>query len=47
MKTNIPFIISRSFLLTMRNVSDKRLKENQNPHFVFSNFLQKIMQFMR
>jgi len=31
-------IISRSFLLRMRNLSDKR-RENQNTHFVFSNFL--------
>ena len=30
-------IISRSFLLRMRNVSDKSYRENQNPHFVFSN----------
>jgi len=28
------FIISRSFLLRMRNVSDKR-KENQNTRFIF------------
>ena len=31
-------IISRSFLLGMRNVSDKRCRENQNTQFVFSNF---------
>jgi hypothetical protein len=31
-------IISRSFLLRMRNVSDKSCRENQNIHFVFSNF---------
>jgi hypothetical protein len=30
------FIISRSFLLRMRNVSDKLCRENQNTH-VFSN----------
>jgi hypothetical protein len=29
--------ISRSFLLRMRNVSDKSCRENQNTHFVFSN----------
>jgi len=29
-------IISRSFLLRMRNVSDKRCRENQSTHFVFS-----------
>jgi len=32
------FITSRSFLLKMRNVSDKSCRENQNTHFVFSNF---------
>ena len=31
-------IISRSFLLRMRNVSDKLCRENQNTHFMFSNF---------
>jgi len=31
-------IISRSFLLRMRNVSDRSCRENQNTHFVFSNF---------
>ena len=31
-------IISRSVLLRMRNVSDKSCRENQNTHFVFSNF---------
>jgi len=30
-------IISRTVLLTMRNVSDKSCTENQNTHFVFSN----------
>jgi hypothetical protein len=29
------FIISRSFLLRMRNVSDKVCREGQNTHFVF------------
>ena len=33
-------IISRTFLLRMRNVSDKSCRENQNTHFVFSNFLK-------
>jgi hypothetical protein len=32
-------IISRSFLLKMRNVSNEYCRENQNKHFVFSNFL--------
>ena len=30
--------ISRTFLLRMENVSDKICRENQNTHFVFSNF---------
>ena len=37
-------IISRSFLLRMRNVSNKTCRENQNTHFVFSNpFFPKMM----
>ena len=41
MKTNIHFfIISRSVLLTKRNVSDKSCRENQNTHFVFSFFFE-------
>jgi len=48
MKTNVHFfIISRSFLLRMRNVSDKSCTENQNTHFVFSNFFFEIVPFMR
>ena len=31
-------IISHSFLLRMRNVSDKSCRENQNTHFMFSDF---------
>jgi len=31
-------ITSRWILLRMRNVSDKNYRENQNTHFVFSNF---------
>ena len=39
MKTNIYFfIISRSVLLRTRNVSDKSYREDQNTHFVLSNF---------
>ena len=33
------FILSRSFLLRMRNVSDKSCRANQNKHFIFSNFI--------
>jgi len=32
------FVISRWIILRMRNVSDKSCRENQNTHFVFSNF---------
>jgi hypothetical protein len=31
------FVISRSFLLRTKNVSDKSCRENQNTHFIFSN----------
>jgi hypothetical protein len=41
------FIISRSVLLRIKNVSEKRCRENQKPHFVFSNFFSKIMPFVR
>jgi hypothetical protein len=34
------FIISRSFLLGVRNVSDKIGRDNQNSLFMFSNFFQ-------
>ena len=40
-------IICRSVLLRMRNVSDKSCRENQNTHFVFSNFSSQIVPFMR
>jgi hypothetical protein len=33
--------ICRLFLLRMRNISDKSCRENQNTHFVFSNFFPK------
>jgi len=37
-------IISRSFLLRMRNVSDKSCRENQNIHFMFNYiFFSKIV----
>ena len=32
------FIISCSVLRRMKNVSDKRCRENQNTHFMFNNF---------
>ena len=36
---SIFMVISRSIHLRMRNISDKICRENQNTHFVFSNFL--------
>jgi hypothetical protein len=48
---NTFLIISLSFLLRMRGVLDKSCRENQNKHFVFSNFFSfffsKIVPFMR
>ena len=35
------FLISHSILLRMKNISDKCCIENQNPYFMFSNFLFK------
>ena len=35
------FITSHSIILRMRNVSDKGCRENQNKHFVFTNFFSK------
>ena len=34
--------ISRWILLRMRNVSNKSCRENQNTHFMFSNFFRKL-----
>jgi hypothetical protein len=46
MKTNVHFfIICRSLLLRMRNVLDNSCRENQNIHFMFSNFCFKFMPF--
>jgi hypothetical protein len=39
-------IISRWILLRMRNVSDK-IRENQNPQFMFTILIPKIVPFMR
>jgi len=48
MKTNITFlVISRSFLLRIRNVPDKSCRENQNTHFISSNSFSKIVPFIR
>jgi len=44
MKTSIYFfIISRSVLLIMRNISNKSYRENQNTHFMFNNFLNRAV----
>jgi len=41
-------IISLSALRRMRNVSDKTCTENENTHFLSSNFIfPKIVPFMR
>jgi hypothetical protein len=37
------FIISRSFLLRMRNISDQNCAVNQNTHYVFRNFFFEIL----
>ena len=37
------FVISGSFLLRMRNVTNKRCRENQNTHFVLINPPPKIV----
>jgi len=51
MKTNRPvqffFIKSHLIPLRIKNVSDKSCTENQNTHFTFNNFFQKIVPFMR
>jgi len=38
-------IIFRKILLGMRNVSDRRCRENQNIHFMFKNVYLNIMFF--
>jgi hypothetical protein len=39
-------MVSCWILLRIRNVLDKSCKENQNTHFMFSNFFLKIVLFM-
>ena len=39
-------IISRSFRLRIRNVSDKSCRENQNILFMFNNIFSKIVPFI-
>jgi hypothetical protein len=46
MNNNTHFlIISRSVLLGMKNVTDKRYRENRNTHFVFNKSFSKIAPF--
>ena len=40
-------IISRSFILTRRNVSDKICSENQNTYFMFNEIFSNILLFMK
>jgi len=40
-------IMAVSFLLRMRNVSDKSCGGNENTHFVINNFFSKIVLLMR
>jgi len=47
-KTNTSFLItSRSVLHKMRNFSVNSFREPQNTHFIFSNFVSKIVPFVR
>jgi hypothetical protein len=35
-----------SILLRMRYIPDKSVRENQNTHFIFSNFILKVLLFI-
>jgi hypothetical protein len=39
-------IMRRSVPLSMKNVSDKFCRENQNSHFMFSSFFAKLVLFV-
>jgi hypothetical protein len=41
------FMISRSILLRMRNISETICGENQNTYFMFKNFFPGMVPFMR
>jgi hypothetical protein len=41
------FFTSRSIILIIRNILDEICKDNRYPHFIFNNFLSKIVLFMR
>jgi hypothetical protein len=40
-------IISRSILLSLKHISDKRCSETRNTHFMVINTLSEIMPFKR
>jgi len=40
------FMIISCWIL-LRNFSDRKCRENQNSHFMFSTFYTKIIQFFR
>jgi len=42
MNTIIIFFISRSILLRMKNISEKRCRENQSIQFMFSNIFDVV-----
>jgi len=33
-------------LLRMRHISEKTVRENQNTHFIFTNFILKVLLFI-
>jgi len=39
--------VTRSLLLRMRNISDKRCTENQNMYSMFNNVFPKVVPFVR
>jgi len=41
------FVISRSFLLRMRIISDKYFRENHNTHLVYGNFFSENRVFYK
>jgi hypothetical protein len=48
MENNTYFLIlSRSIMIKMKNISDKRCRENQNTQFMFNNLFSKTLPFMR
>jgi hypothetical protein len=40
-------ITSRSIIIKMRNLSEKRCRENQNMHIMLNHFFSKTVPFMR